>query len=70
MTLVLADRVDRVECLISDLLHGHPPNIPREKGWSALKYEGEGSNASPILVAGAVVVGAIGLGMLVRRLMR
>jgi hypothetical protein len=71
MTLVLADRVDRVECMVGDLFRGRGDNIIREKGWSALRFEGEGfKNVNPVVVVGVAVVGAIGIGMLVRRLMR
>lgn len=33
--LVLADRVNVIEGLLSDLAHGHIPNIIAEKGWKA-----------------------------------
>ncbi len=35
LPLVLADRVNVVEGIISDLSHGHVPNIFAEKGWKA-----------------------------------
>jgi hypothetical protein len=35
MTLLLADRVDVFEGIISDLKSGHIPNIPKERGWAA-----------------------------------
>jgi hypothetical protein len=35
LPLVLADRVNVVEGIISDLAHGHVPNIFAEKGWKA-----------------------------------
>jgi len=35
LPLVLADRVNMVEGIISDLGHGHVPNIFAEKGWKA-----------------------------------
>jgi hypothetical protein len=36
LTLMLADRVDVVEGLISDLGHGKVPNLPRERGTTAM----------------------------------
>jgi len=35
MTLILADRVNVVEGIVDDLIHGHIPNIFAEKGWGA-----------------------------------
>lgn len=35
MTLILADRVNVVEGVFDDLIHGHIPNIFAEKGWGA-----------------------------------
>ena len=40
MPLVLADRINVIECLISDIRHGHIPNIFAEGGWKAQwKYD-------------------------------
>src|SRR5690554_8091493 len=35
LPLILADRVNVVEGVVDDLLHGHVPNIFAEKGWKA-----------------------------------
>jgi hypothetical protein len=43
MTLMFADRVDVVEGVLSDLAHGHVPNVPKEMGIkSELKYNAPG----------------------------
>lgn len=35
LPLILADRINVVEGVVDDLLHGHVPNIFAEKGWKA-----------------------------------
>jgi hypothetical protein len=35
LTLMLADRVNVVEGVVSDLAHAHIPNIPKEMGWKS-----------------------------------
>lgn len=35
LPLILADRINVVEGVVDDLLHGHVPNIFVEKGWKA-----------------------------------
>jgi hypothetical protein len=41
--LIVADRVDMVEGIVEDLMHGHVPNYYIEKGWSAhWKYNRKG----------------------------
>ena len=43
MTLILADRINVVEGIIDDLVHGHVPNILAERGWNAeWKYNKKG----------------------------
>jgi len=66
MTLVLADRVDIFESLFSAAAHGKPDRYIKEKAWSAnLKYDSErGPN---YFAVGAVVLGAIAAGALLRR---
>jgi hypothetical protein len=40
LSLLIADRVNVAEGLISDVRNGHFPNIPKEKGWNAKwKYD-------------------------------
>jgi hypothetical protein len=42
LTLMFADRVNVVEDLVTDLAHGHVPNIPKEMGLrSELRYNRE-----------------------------
>ncbi len=35
LPLVLADRINAIEGVVDDLLHGHVPNIFAERGWKA-----------------------------------
>jgi len=43
LPLILADRINVVEGIVEDLLHGHVPNIFAEKGWKAdWKYNRKG----------------------------
>ena len=43
LPLILADRVNVVEGIVEDLMHGHIPNIFAEKGWNAAwKYDRKG----------------------------
>src|SRR5690554_4057213 len=35
LPLILADRINVVEGIVDDLLHGHVPNVFAEKGWKA-----------------------------------
>lgn len=43
LNLLLADRINVVEGLIEDIVHGHIPNIFAEKGWNAdWKYNRKG----------------------------
>jgi hypothetical protein len=66
MTLILADRVDIVERMVTDLFAGRPDNYIREKGWPAyLKHNPK--RARTLLTAGAVAVGAIALGTMLMR---
>jgi len=58
MALLLADRVDSVEGIISDLKEGTVPNIFKERGWSAeLKYNRQGFIKN--VVTGALVATAV-----------
>lgn len=57
LTLMLADRVDVVEGLLSDLVHFNVPNIPRERGWRALLEAPESRARTRALIFG----GALGL---------
>ena len=65
MTLMLADRVNVVEDLVSELAHGRVPNIPREMGLrSELRHNPAGLTRKVLLTA-AVTAGVVaGLRML------
>lgn len=55
LMLLLADRINMVEGLGDDLMHGHIPNIFAEMGWkSEFKYNRAGA-IKKVVVASAVV---------------
>jgi hypothetical protein len=58
LPLLLADRVNAVECVLDDLAHGHVPNIFAEKGYpAAWKHNREGvllSVATTVAITAAV----------------
>lgn len=61
LPLILADRVNVVEGIIDDLLHGHVPNIFAEKGWNAeWKYNRKGA-IQKLVIGGVIAVGAIAI---------
>ncbi|HEX8151734.1 MAG TPA: hypothetical protein VF698_01355 [Thermoanaerobaculia bacterium] len=69
MTLVLADRVDMVESMITSALRGKPDNYIREKGWTAyLTYDP--ARRRKAMLIGATAIGAIAFGVLLSRAMR
>jgi hypothetical protein len=56
LTLMFADRVNVVEDVLSDLAHGHVPNIPKEMGIkSELKYNAAGFTKKAAITAVCVV---------------
>jgi hypothetical protein len=61
MTLMLADRIDRVESMIGDALQGRPDNYVREKGWSALFTYAD--RRKQFVMAGAAALGLIAVGL-------
>jgi hypothetical protein len=64
MTLMLADRVNVIESLVTGLATGRPDNYVKEKGWAAkVKYRGTESSRKGMLVGG-VAVGVVALGIL------
>jgi hypothetical protein len=66
MTLMLADRVDVIESMVTDALRGRPDNYIREKGWPAkLKYA-DAETRKRYMVMGAAAVGVVTLAMLLR----
>lgn len=70
MTLVIADRIDVIESLISDALRGRPDNIVREKGWAANWKHAETSDRAKYLAVGAAIFGGIALAVLAKRALR
>jgi hypothetical protein len=59
MALMLADRVNVAEDIVSELAHGRVPNIPREMGIrSEIKYNPAGF-ARKVLLATAVTAGVV-----------
>ena len=69
-TLLLADRVERVERMIGDAVAGHPDNIIKEKAWGAsFKYSSEDERRKYALIAGSAL-GAIAIALLLRRALR
>ena len=64
LPLMLADRVQMVEGVVSDLSRGHVPNIFKELGWGAeWKYNRKGL-ITKVAVGSAI---AVGLGLLLSR---
>jgi hypothetical protein len=58
MTLLFADRVNVVEGVVSDLAHGHVPNVLGEMGWRAeLKHNPKGAARKAATVLAVAGVG-------------
>ena len=64
LPLILADRVNVVEGIVSDLARGHVPNIFAEKGWKA---EWKYNRAGLMRKVGVMAAVAIGVGLLIGR---
>lgn len=64
MALIAADRVDAIEGVVSDLLHGRPPNVVREMG---LRSEWQHNRQRVFKVAAAATVAVAVLYLLRRR---
>lgn len=57
LPLILADRVNVVEGIVDDLIHGHIPNIFAERGWKAeWKYNRKGFTQK--IIVGTVLTSA------------
>lgn len=70
MTLMLADRVDVYESLLTDLARGKVPNWPRERGWDVRVQETNPERApkKPMLIGAAVAtVAMVAVGVLLVR---
>ena len=63
MTLVLSDRVDMVESMLTDALRGRPDNYFREKGWAANFKYADRAQRQRYIGYGAAVLGVVALGM-------
>ncbi len=59
LPLILADRVNVVEGVIDDLLHGHIPNIFAEKGWNAEWKYNRKAAVQKLVIGGVIAAGAI-----------
>lgn len=56
MPLIIADRVNAVEGIVEDLVHGHIPNIFAERGWKAeWKYNRKAMITKLAITAGVVI---------------
>ncbi len=65
LPLILADRVNVVEGVLDDLIHGHFPNFFKEKGFGA-RWKYDRQNAM-ISLATTVVITAAVVGLFIRR---
>lgn len=59
MTLILADRINVVEGLMDDLVHGHIPNIFKEMGWHGdWKYNRKGF-CRKVIIGASIAAGIL-----------
>jgi hypothetical protein len=58
LPLMLADRINVVEGIFSDLMHGHVPNIFAELGWKA-EWKHNRMNLVGRVLAGAALITAV-----------
>jgi len=58
LPLMLADRVNVVEGVLDDLMHGHFPNVLEELGWNA-EWKHNRKSLGTRVVIGAVVASAV-----------
>ena len=62
LPLVLADRINAIEGVIDDLVHGHIPNIFAERGWMAeWKYNRKGMIKKAAIATAVATVALIAL---------
>lgn len=59
LPLLLADRVDVVEGVLDDLVHGHIPNIFAEKGYKAEWKHNRTAFVTKMAVIGAITAGTV-----------
>ena len=60
ITLLLSDRIDVAESMITSALRGKPDRYIKEKGWGAKLEHGDGGQ---MLAVGATVAGVLALGV-------
>jgi hypothetical protein len=58
LPLILADRVNMVEGIIEDFMHGKVPNVFMERGWNA-EWKYNRKSMATKLAVGAAVAGAV-----------
>lgn len=67
LPLILADRVDMIEGIFEDILHGHLPNFYKEMGGPAeLKYNPKGFARKAVTVGLVGIVFAAGISYLMK----
>lgn len=59
LPLIMADRVNVVEGVIDDLLHGHVPNVFAEKGWNADWKYNRTALIRKMVIGGVIAAGVI-----------
>ena len=69
MTLVLADRVDVLESLVSGVFTGKPDNWAAEKAWGTRIRAVDPARRVRFIAFGAAVVGAVALGIVLKNAM-
>lgn len=67
MTLILADRIDIAESIVTDALRGRPDRFIQEKGWKANWKYGISPSMKRALMWGGVVAGLTAAGFLLAR---
>jgi hypothetical protein len=70
MTLMLADRIDRVETMVSDALRGRPDNYVAEKGWGAYFTYATPERKRQLMMFGAAAIAAVALGVVLNNKLR
>jgi hypothetical protein len=59
LPLMLADRIDMIGGLVEDLMSGHLPNIPAERGWRAAWTHDRSSQIYKLGVAAILLTAAV-----------
>jgi len=66
MTLMLADRVNILESMVSEAFRGRPDNYIKEKGWAAKVKYADPARRRNAMIFGAAVLGAVAVGLVLR----